>query len=51
VLDLPAGSYRAEWLSTLTGAVEKAEKFDHGGGPKTLSSPPCKDEIALRVVR
>jgi hypothetical protein len=51
VLDLPAGSYRAEWVSTLTGAVEKAEKFDHGGGPKTLSSPPCKDEIALRVVR
>jgi len=51
VLDLPAASYRAEWVSTLTGAVEKAEKFDHGGGPKTLSSPPCKDEIALRVVR
>jgi hypothetical protein len=51
VLDLPAGPYKAEWVSTLTGAVEKTEKFDHAGGPKTLSSPPCKDEIALRIVR
>jgi hypothetical protein len=51
VIDLPAGSYKAEWVSTLTGAVEKAEKIDHAGGPKTLASPPCPDEIALRIVR
>jgi hypothetical protein len=51
VVDLPAGSYKAEWVNTLTGAVEKAERLHHTGGPKTFSSPPCPDEIALRIVR
>ena len=51
VLDLPAGPYKAEWVNTLTGAVEKSETFDHAGGPKTLASPQYKDEIALRVKR
>jgi hypothetical protein len=50
-LELPAGPYRAEWVDTKTGAVAKAEDFDHGGGPKVLASPDYADDIALRVQR
>jgi len=50
-LDLPAGAYRAEWVNTLTGAVDKAERLDHAGGARMIESPPYKGEIALRIVR
>ncbi|HUT34408.1 MAG TPA: hypothetical protein VNE39_13060 [Planctomycetota bacterium] len=49
ILDLPAGTWKAEWLNTRTGAAEKPEAFQHTGGPKTLSSPPYTEDIALRV--
>jgi len=49
VLDLPKGDYTAEWVSTLTGKVEKAETFPHDGGRRTLASPAYAGEIALRV--
>ncbi len=48
-LDLPVGRYRAEWVSTLHGTVEKAEALTHGGGVLTLSSPEYKEDVALRV--
>ncbi len=48
-LELPAGKYRAEWINTKTGAVDKNEDFEHGGGTKKLSSPPYHEDIALRV--
>jgi hypothetical protein len=51
VLELPAGNYHAEWLNTKTGAIEKAEKFDHAGGIKTLISPTYSDDIAVRLNR
>jgi len=51
VLGLPAGSYKAEWVNVMTGAVEKQETFEHPGGPKMLASPPYAGEIALRIVR
>ena len=51
VLDLPAGTYRAEWVDTKTGAVAKVEAINHEGGPCRLSSPKFDDDIALRVVR
>lgn len=50
-LDLPAGSYRSEWLNTRTGQPEKPEQFTHGGGTRTLASPAYTEDIALRVVR
>jgi len=49
VLDLPAGTYKAEWLNTRTGAVDKVEDFQHTGGVKTLASPPYSEDIALRI--
>ncbi len=48
-LTMPAGKYRAEWINTKTGAVDKKEEFDHGGGTKKLTSPPYQEDIALRV--
>jgi hypothetical protein len=50
-LDLPASTYRAEWVNTKTGKIEREEAFDHAGGDRTLASPRFADDIALRVVR
>jgi len=50
-LDLPAGEYKAEWLNTKTGQVEKAESFQHAGGSHTLHAPHYVDDIALRIRR
>jgi len=50
-LDLPAGHYLAEWVDTLEGDIERSVRIDHAGGVATLSSPPFKEDIALRVVR
>lgn len=50
-LDLPAGSYRAEWINTKTGAQDKAEQIQHAGGVAKLASPPYREDIALRVQR
>jgi hypothetical protein len=51
VLDLPAGSYTAEWVNTKTGQVDKSEQFKHGGGNKAVTSPAYVEDIALRVKR
>jgi len=50
-VDLPAGAYRAEWVNTLTGDVDKEERFRHGGGTRTLTSPAYAEDIALRLSR
>jgi hypothetical protein len=51
VLGLPAGAYRAEWINTKTGKVDKQETFQHEGGDRTLRSPAYTDDIALRILR
>jgi hypothetical protein len=50
-LDLPGGAYRAEWVNTKTGAIDRAETLAHAGGPLPIASPPFDDDIALRVRR
>ena len=50
-IDLPAGRYRAEWVNTKTGKVDKAEAIDHGGGKAALKSPAYTEDIALRIMR
>ena len=47
----PKGRYRAEWVNTRTGGVDKTEDLDHGGGTRVLVSPEYVDDIALRVYR
>ena len=48
-VELPAGVYRAEWINTKTGKVDKEESFEHTGGSHTLHSPEYADDIALRI--
>ncbi|MCX7045511.1 MAG: hypothetical protein NTX50_08525 [Candidatus Sumerlaeota bacterium] len=49
-VELPAGTYKAEWINTKTGKTDKAETFAHGGGRKALTSPPYSEDIALRII-
>src|SRR5262249_53529182 len=46
VLDLPPGFYRAEWVNTRTGAVDKGQDLGHAGGRLTLRSPEYQEDIA-----
>jgi hypothetical protein len=50
-LPLPAGSYRAEWINTKTGGIDRAEDFRHSGGPRTIASPAYPEDVALRLKR
>jgi hypothetical protein len=49
IVELPKGTYRAEWVNTKTGKVDKAETFQHNNGNRTLSSSKYIDDIALRI--
>ncbi len=51
VVSLSKGAYRAEWVNTKTGKVDKKETFQHTGGNRTLSSPKYTDDIALGIKR
>ena len=51
VIELPAGSWKADWLNTKTGAVDKTESFAHGGGRRRLDSPKFIEDIALGIRR
>ena len=48
---LPAGGYRAEWVSPLSGKVVKTEDFEHAGGTRSLVTPEPVGEIALKITR
>jgi hypothetical protein len=48
-INLPAATYRADWVNTKSGAVDKTETFSHGGGSRSISSPTYAADIALRV--
>ena len=51
VLELPAGAYKAEWVNTKTGRIDKMETAVHAGGQWTLASPTYSEDISLRVAR
>jgi hypothetical protein len=48
-VDLPPGQYKAEWVSTQTGDVDKTESFNCRRDGHTLQAPPYTDDIALRI--
>jgi hypothetical protein len=50
-LELPAGTYAAEWVSTRDGSTQRSEQFEHQGATRTLTSPDYAEDIALRLVR
>jgi hypothetical protein len=50
VVNLPAGTYRGEWIDPRSGLVSAAvAEFTHGGGTQTLASPTYGEDIALRI--
>lgn len=49
IVELPKGTYRAEWVNTKTGKLDKTETFRHANGNRTLLSPKYVDDIALRI--
>ncbi len=51
VLAMSRGAYKAEWVNTKTGKVDKKETFRHTKGNRTLYSPRYIDDIALRIKR
>ena len=51
IVELPKGTYRAEWVNTKTGKLDKTETFRHANGNRTLLSPKYVDDIALRIRR
>ena len=48
---LPPGSYKARWIDTKTGRLEKTEKLKSSGKPHALASPYYREDIALRIQR
>ncbi|MEW6235265.1 MAG: putative collagen-binding domain-containing protein [Candidatus Omnitrophota bacterium] len=50
-LKMAPGAYKAEWVNTVTGKVDKAETIKHAEGEMKLSSPEYSSDIALRVLR
>jgi len=50
-LDLPKGTYKADWIDPATGSVVGSTTLEHKGGERTLSSPTYSVDIALRMKR
>jgi hypothetical protein len=49
-LDLAGGTYKTDWMNTLTGKIEKQETLQSSGGKITIASPDYKEDIALRII-
>ena len=50
-VELPRGTYRAEWVSPASGRVTGSDKIVSPGGSKTLATPRYAVDIALRIAR
>jgi hypothetical protein len=51
VIDMPHGTYQAEWINVLDGTMARSEKFEHSGGDRPLKAPEYATDVALRVLR
>jgi hypothetical protein len=51
ILDLPAGTYRDDWVNPSTGAVIGTDTFTHPGGQYPLATPKHTVDMALRIKR
>jgi hypothetical protein len=50
-LELPGGTYKADWVDPSSGAVLGSEAFTHQGGNRTFTTPTHAVDIALRIKR
>jgi hypothetical protein len=48
-VDLPPGQYKAEWVNTRTGNVDRTESLAGGQGKHTFQVPKYAEDIALRI--
>jgi hypothetical protein len=51
MLNLPRGSYQAEWVNPASGTIIRTEKFVHKGGNRIATSPTYLVDTALRIKR
>jgi hypothetical protein len=51
VLNLPGGTYKADWVEPATGKVLSTVTFTHQGGNKTFTTPQHSVDVALRIKR
>ena len=49
-LNLPRGTYRVEWIDTLSGEEVGGESLAHDGGTRRLTSPAFAQDLALRIL-
>jgi hypothetical protein len=51
VLDLPGGTYKADWVDAASGSALSTVTFAHQGGNQDFSTPEYSVDIALRIKR
>jgi hypothetical protein len=51
LLDLPAGHWRAKWISPVNGAACASEELKHHSGLRRVSSPSFTESVALHILR
>jgi hypothetical protein len=49
ILDLPSGTYQADWIDPSTGVVLENERFAHAGGQRPILTPKHVLDVALRI--
>jgi hypothetical protein len=50
-LELPPGSYNAQWIDPKTGRITNREKFKHSGKNYKPAVPKFSEDIALKLTR
>jgi hypothetical protein len=50
-IEVPAGSYGAEWLDPASGRVLRTDPHTHGEGALSLTTPVFQTDVALRLRR
>jgi hypothetical protein len=51
ILNLPGGTYRADWVDPASGKVLGTETFNHQGGDRAFDTSEHAVDIALRIKR
>ena len=51
VLDLPAATYKVDWIDPATGSVLRTESVNHPGGSLKSVTPKHTVDVALRIKR
>jgi len=51
VLNLPDGTYQADWLDPASGSKLGNEDFAHAGGNRRFTTPRHSVDVALRIKR